>query len=86
MPGFLGTPRYNKLIEMLIETRKPAGFTQAQVAEQLGNPQSFAAKYEGGERRLGVVELVDLVSISSNSPQQLIVGFVKEIVVTTPTA
>ena len=86
MPGSLGTPRYNKLIKLLIEARKQAELTQAQVAEQLGKPQSFVAKYEGGERRLDIVELVDVASVLSNSPQQLIGGFVKEIVVTTPTA
>ncbi|UQS68193.1 hypothetical protein [Mesorhizobium sp. B283B1A] len=30
------------------------------MAEQLGRPQSFVAKYEGGERRLDVIEFLDV--------------------------
>jgi transcriptional regulator with XRE-family HTH domain len=46
------------LCELLIEARKKAGLTQVEVAERLGKPQSFVAKYEGGERRLDVIEFV----------------------------
>ncbi|MDZ4791849.1 MAG: helix-turn-helix transcriptional regulator [Hyphomicrobiales bacterium] len=35
--------------------------TQEQLAKRLGKPQSFVAKTEGGERRLDVVEFIDLV-------------------------
>ncbi|WP_221205081.1 helix-turn-helix domain-containing protein [Brevundimonas mediterranea] len=34
--------------------------TQADVAAALGKPQSFVAKYENGERRIDVVEFVDI--------------------------
>jgi hypothetical protein len=32
--------------------------TQQQVADRLKRPQSFVAKYEGGERRLDVIEFL----------------------------
>ena len=35
--------------------------TQAGVAARLGKPQSFVAKYEGGERRLSAIEFIDVV-------------------------
>ena len=44
----------------MIEARLTAELTQADVAQRLGKPQSFIAKYEGGERRLDVVEFLDL--------------------------
>lgn len=44
------------LRESLIKARKKAGLTQQALADRLGKPQSFVAKYEGGERRLDVVE------------------------------
>jgi len=32
------------------------------LAKKLGKQQSFIAKYEGGERRLDVIEFVDVVT------------------------
>ena len=61
MPGSLGTPRYNNLMTKLAQLRKQSGMTQSQLAKKLGKPQSFVAKYEGGERRLDVIEFVDVV-------------------------
>jgi len=52
------TQQHQRLCELLIEARKKADLTQAEVAERLGRPQSFVAKYEGGERRLDVVEFL----------------------------
>ena len=45
---------------MLVEYRRAAGLTQAAVAARLERPQSFVAKIESGERRVDVVELVEL--------------------------
>lgn len=52
------TQQHQRLCELLIEARKTAGLTQVEVAERLGKPQSFVAKYEGGERRLDVIEFL----------------------------
>ena len=54
------SPQHQKLRELLIAARKKAKLTQAEVAERLGRPQSFVAKYEGGERRLDVVEFIEV--------------------------
>lgn len=53
-------PRYRQLIEALANARRTQGLTQAQLAERLGRRQQFVSKYEGGERRLDIVELVDI--------------------------
>ncbi|WP_244839656.1 helix-turn-helix domain-containing protein [Mesorhizobium sp. 131-2-5] len=42
--------------------------TQAQVAEKLGRPQSFVAKYEGGERRLDIIEFLDVTAVLEADP------------------
>lgn len=52
------TEGYAVLIALLRAARDDAGLTQADVAKRLKKPQSFVAKYEGGERRLDVVEFV----------------------------
>lgn len=49
---------YVVLRQHLIAARKKAGLTQEQLAERLGRPQSFVAKYEVGERFVDAVELV----------------------------
>lgn len=40
--------------------RKKAGLTQRELATRLSKPQSFVAKYEGGERRIDVVEFIGI--------------------------
>jgi len=39
------------------ELRTKAGLRQEDLAELIGEPQSFVSKYESGERRLDVLEL-----------------------------
>lgn len=53
---------------LMIETRKKAGLTQAQLAKQLRKPQSFVAKYEGGERRIDVVEFLAVIRAMGAEP------------------
>jgi transcriptional regulator with XRE-family HTH domain len=48
---------YSLFLEHLKEARKKAGLTQEQLAELLGETQSFVSKCERGERRLDIVEV-----------------------------
>ena len=48
------------LCDLLAKGRKAAGLTQIQLAAKLGKPQSFVAKFEGGERRLDFIELIEV--------------------------
>lgn len=52
------SPEQQLLCELLVAARNKAGLTQHKLARRLGKPQSFVAKYEGGERRLDVIEFV----------------------------
>jgi transcriptional regulator with XRE-family HTH domain len=63
MPKSLNTPRHELVKAALIAQRKAKRMTQADVAEKLGKHQSYIAKIEGGERRIDVVELVDVAEI-----------------------
>lgn len=51
---------YRAIINALREARKAAGLTQQDVADRLDKPQSYVAKIEGYERRLDVVEFLQL--------------------------
>ncbi len=55
------TNNYERLCELLVEARQKAGLTQAQLARRLNRPQSFVSKYERGERRLDVVEFLEVL-------------------------
>jgi transcriptional regulator with XRE-family HTH domain len=44
----------------LRKERVAAGLRQVDVAKRLGRPQSFVSKYENGELRLEVLELIDV--------------------------
>jgi len=58
--------------EAMIAARKKARLTQYELAERLQKPQSFVAKYEGGERRIDVIEFLRISRELKISPSQLI--------------
>lgn len=63
MTKSLRTEGHAALTQALIAARKDSGLTQQELAEQLGRSQSFVAKIELGERRVEVVELVEIARI-----------------------
>jgi len=72
MPTSLHSKEYKALTEMLVNARKRANYTQQQVASRLKRPQSFVAKYEGGERRLDVIEFLEICQALRSDPTDII--------------
>ena len=68
----LRTADHASLIELLHAARKEAGLTQQQVADELRVPQSFVAKYEGGERRLDILEFIAIARALKIDPLALL--------------
>jgi transcriptional regulator with XRE-family HTH domain len=66
------THRYERFRQLVIEARRRAGLTQVQLARKLGKPQSFVSKYELGERRLDVVEFLDIAHALGVKPESLL--------------
>lgn len=54
---------YKKVLKQLILARKEAEITQQDLARILKTPQSFVSKYENGERRLDIIEFIEICSI-----------------------
>ena len=73
------TPEYQRLVELLVETRRAAELTQQQVADRLGKPQSYVAKVEGAERRIDVLEFAALVKAMGNNPTVLLDRLMSEL-------
>ena len=67
---------------LLIERRKQAGMTQAQLAEKLGSGwhQSTVASMENGQRKIDVLEFLKLAEVIGFDPADLLktVGSVRE--------
>lgn len=78
MSKSLRSPRHNKLRQLLVDARKTGGWTQEQVAAKLSKPQSFVAKYEGGERRLDLIELIDVLCVLDHDPIALVEEIMRE--------
>ena len=76
MSSSLRSPRQRKLREILIDARKSAKLTQAELAQRLQKPQSFVAKYELGERRVDVVEFVAIATALGPEPAYFLAGYI----------
>lgn len=62
------TSKHVHLRALLVKARKQARLTQAVLAARLNRPQSFVAKYEGGERRLDVIEFLKVARAIGFNP------------------
>jgi len=60
MPALLHSRKYHAYRLRLVQARKSRDMTQLQVAEKLGRSQSFVSKYEHGERRLDLLEFLEV--------------------------
>jgi transcriptional regulator with XRE-family HTH domain len=69
------TKKYDQFRQSLIQARKAAGMTQAGLALKLSQPQSFVSKFERGERRLDVIEFLDIARALGFDPS----AFLKKI-------
>ena len=65
-------PLYATFEQALVDARLENALTQSQVAGRLGRPQSYVSKYESGERRLDVIELIEICDHLSLGPSRLL--------------
>jgi transcriptional regulator with XRE-family HTH domain len=72
MSRTLRSARHEALIALLIEKRREAGLTQAQVAKKLKRYQSYVATVESGQRRIDVVEFLDFADAIGFDPRDAI--------------
>jgi transcriptional regulator with XRE-family HTH domain len=72
MAKTLGTEQHKALIAMLIAKREVAGITQAELAKALGEYQSFIARLESGQRRVDVIELIQIANILGFTASQIV--------------
>ena len=68
----LRSPEHRAFCALLVEARHKAAINQTELARRLGKPQSYVAKYEGGERRLDVVEFLAVCRAIGTDPVRII--------------
>ena len=63
---------YGVLIQCLVDAHTGAGVTQWDLATMLQRPQSFISKVERGDRRLDVVEFLQITAALNVKPEPII--------------
>jgi transcriptional regulator with XRE-family HTH domain len=63
---------YAAFTDLLKEERKKAGLTQAKLAKKLRRPQSYVSKYERGDRRLDVIEFLEIARAVGFDPGEIL--------------
>lgn len=79
MPNPMHDPRYAIYRGLLIELRERKALTQVDVATWLRKPQSYVSKYERGERRLDIIETIDVAGALGVDPILLLRGLVEKL-------
>jgi transcriptional regulator with XRE-family HTH domain len=62
---------HRSLIAILVAARKQAGMTQRDLAARIKRPRSFVGRMEAGERRIDVVEFIELARALRADPKKL---------------
>lgn len=63
---------YATFTNLLKEERGEAGLTQAELAKKLRRPQSYVSKYERAERRIDVVEFLEIARAIGFDPGEFL--------------
>lgn len=62
---------HHALIGILVSARKRAGLTQRDLAARLRRPHSFIGRIEAGERRVDVIEFIEIARVLGADPKEL---------------
>jgi len=73
------TAAADALAEAVVEMRKRAKFTQRDLATALGREQNLVARIEQGQRRLDLVEWIQLCRACGADPEKEICQLVKNV-------
>jgi transcriptional regulator with XRE-family HTH domain len=78
MSRTLRSSKHQALRRFVIAKRKAANLRQVDVAKRLGRYQSYITNIETGQRRIDVVELIDLAEAIGFDPREAIKALMKK--------
>lgn len=64
--------KYNIFLELIKEKRINLNITQVELASILNKPQSYVSKYESGNRRLDLIEFLEVCESLKIEPNEFI--------------
>jgi transcriptional regulator with XRE-family HTH domain len=79
MPTKRFSQQHKAFCDVIRRAREKQGMTQATLARRLGVPQSYVSKYETGERRLDLLETLDICTTLGMSVQSIVRALGREI-------
>ena len=68
----LRSPRHRALCAAMVAARKAAGLSQHELAVRLKTTQTVIARIEIGERRIDVIEFIDLARALRIDPREIL--------------
>ncbi len=75
MPSSIFSKKYDAFRGLITKSRLDASITQSVLAQQLNRPQSYVSKYESGERRLDVIEFLEVLEALDIDPRDFLEKF-----------
>ncbi len=69
---------YNRFRTLLVKARHLAKLTQDELSVKLSRPQSYVSKYERGERRLDLIEFLEIAKALQIEPMTFINKLLEE--------
>jgi transcriptional regulator with XRE-family HTH domain len=80
MPASMHTAAADALARAVVALRKGAGLTQRQLAAAVGREQSYVARIEQGQRRVDLIEWVEICRAVGVDPQAEVGRIVGDVV------
>lgn len=84
MPASMHNAAADLLAKTVVDLRKAAGMNQRELAAALGREQNFVARIETGQRRLDLVEWIQLLRAVGVNPDSEIRRIVHEVTALVP--
>jgi transcriptional regulator with XRE-family HTH domain len=84
MPASLFTAAHAQLVDALVAMRKRAGLTQRQLAARLGREQNYVGRIETRQRRVDLVELIQICAACGSDPRASIADIVDRVAGSVP--
>jgi transcriptional regulator with XRE-family HTH domain len=79
MPASMHNPAADLLAKTVVELRTAAGLNQRQLAAALAREQNYVARIETGQRRVDLIEWIQILRVLSADPERELARIVRQV-------